>query len=147
VNSNRAEPAAVASGFIPTAGEHVVFAVGGFDDLAVPVAVVLDCGVFQPVLGIAREHIGRTPGVTNQLAVRRSGEKIVDERLRLRLGACVRRAGLLSEDWGWQQRQQRSEKANRQEVLGKAELISGGDQHGITVAAAGWDVNNQPELD
>ena len=86
VDSNRAEPAAVAPGFIPTAGEHVVLAVGGFDDLAVPVAVFLDGGVFQAVLDVAREDVGRAPGVTKQLALRRSGEEIADERPRLGCG-------------------------------------------------------------
>ena len=84
VDGNRAEPAVVASGFTPAAGEHMVPAIGGFDDLAVPVAVFLHRGVFQPVLGVAREDVGRTPGLTDQLAVRRSGEKTADEGLRLR---------------------------------------------------------------
>ena len=63
VDGDGAEPAAVAPGFIPAAGEHVVLAVGGLDDLAVPVAVFLHGGVFQPVLRVAREDVGGTPGL------------------------------------------------------------------------------------
>ena len=79
MDGDGAEPAVVASGFIPAAGEHVEPAVGCFDDLAVPVAVVFHCGIFQPVPSVAREDVGRTPGLTDQLAVRRRGEKIADE--------------------------------------------------------------------
>ena len=86
-------PSVVPFGLIPAAGEQMILAVFGLDDLAVPVAVLLHHGlVFEAVVRIARKHVGRAPNVLGERRLKRRGEKIIDKGLAGggRHGRCVR---------------------------------------------------------
>src|SRR5665213_3370883 len=45
IHGGRSAPSAVAFGLVPTAGKHIIFAVGRFDDLPVPIIPFLRGGV------------------------------------------------------------------------------------------------------
>ncbi len=81
LDGNRATPTAVvALGSVPAAGKKMVFAIRPLDNLAVPIIILLDGGVFEAVLRVAWLHAGGAPSILGQVAtLDRRGLEVINQ--------------------------------------------------------------------
>jgi len=75
----RVPPFPVSLSLIPAAGEHVILAIGGLDDLPVPIVPLGHGRVLQTVLLVAGTDFGGSPCTLGKRTVDRHRQKIVDE--------------------------------------------------------------------